>query len=452
MEITLAKIASWAGGIAAEGFEETIINSVATDTRTLTKNALYVSLRGENFNGDDFIETAFVNGAAAVMTTDGSRLKERPGVVVPDTLFSLGNLAHQYRWQGNLIPWVAITGSNGKSTTRSLLTHILSTQGAVCSPIANFNNLIGMPLTILQNTPATKFGVLEFGTNQRGEIYRLSEIAAPTIAGITNIGPAHLKGLGSLEGVAREKSDIFSRLPNDGLAIYPSQCDFINLFREKCRQVQQITFALEAHADVVAYDVMLDEQGSRFVVDGQQFFLPLLGRHNINNCLIALIAARRLGVSFTTAATALENFTPVARRLQVVKLPQYTLIDDAYNANPESVRAAARVLVDYSAERRVLILGDMNELGDASADLHREIGKWLSKLNIDVIFAVGKKMLALAESAQGQNARQVIRYFASVQSLLAPLKKFLHKNDVILVKGSHSMNLERVVSAILAFE
>ncbi|MBP5232929.1 MAG: UDP-N-acetylmuramoyl-tripeptide--D-alanyl-D-alanine ligase [Planctomycetes bacterium] len=449
MEIDLQAAASWAGGKAANDDGGVKITAVATDTRTLPAGALFVCLKGANFDGHKFVENAFLRGAVAAMVSDPAALGAHPGIVVPDTLAALGNLAHQYRWQHNLIPWAAVTGSNGKTTTRSLIAHILRAKGKVCEPQANFNNLVGMPLTILGNGDDTRFGVVEMGTNHPGEIHRLAEIATPTVAVVTGLASAHLEGLGSLEGVAREKAEIFFRLPPDGLAVYPAQAPYVHLLRARVPNgVRHATFSLEGPADLVPSDVNMGPDGSHFRADGQEFFLPLLGRHNVSNCLAALLAVRHFGVSFAEAAEALPSFKAVGERLQVISFSNFTVIDDAYNANPESMRAAAQALLDYPAGRRVMVVGDMAELGPRSAELHAEIGKWLSRTGIDVILAVGKEALAVAENAHGQNARQIIRYFPSVLSLLGHLKTTIEQGDVILIKGSHSMNLDRVVSAI----
>lgn len=447
MDLDLRTVAEWTGGRMSG--ENVKFSAVCTDSRKLTADSLFVALKGENFNGEKFIDAAFLAGAAGVLTSSADALDGRPGVVVPDTLFALGNLAHQYRWQRYLIPWAAVTGSNGKTTTRGLLAHILRAEGKVLEPEANFNNLLGLPLTILRNDWETKFGVLEMGTNAPGEIRRLAEIATPTVAVLTGTAAAHLQGLGSVEGVAREKAEIFSLLPNDGLAVYPADNPFVNIFREKIPNgVRHATFAVGAPADLSASEVTADDQGCRFTAGGQRFFLPLLGVHNISNCLAALLAARHFGVDFARAAEALATFKAVDARLQVIRHGGVTVINDAYNANPESMRAAAKVLLNFPAKRRLMVAGDMAELGVRSAELHAEMGKWLSREGLDVILAVGKEALALAENAHAQNARQVIRYFPSVLSLLGHLKTSVQPGDVILVKGSRVMGLERVVSAL----
>lgn len=448
MNLQLGTLAEWCGGQLGGGQNgQMLVQGVGTDSRADLHGRLFIALKGDNFDGHQFLDAAFANGAVAALVSDGSLLKERPGIVVRDTLHALGDLAHRYRWSGRLIPWVGVTGTNGKSTTRHMITHVLSTRGGVCSPQKNFNNLIGMPLTILSNVESNNYGVLELGTSAPGEIARLTEIATPTVSVITNIGPAHLEGLGSVEGVAREKAAIFSRLPQDGLGIYPSQAEYVNILAEQVR-VRRATFAVEAHADMVATDVQTGAEGSRFVVRGTPFRLPLLGRHNISNCLAALLALEFLGVSLPEAAAALETIQPMPERLQQVTTPYCVILDDCYNANPASFHAAVRAMMEIPAPRHIAIVGDMLELGEGSAALHTEMGRWLAHMGADMILAVGKDALALAESAHAQNARQVVKHFRSVQSLLGHLPTLIKEGDVVLVKGSRGMRLERVVKSL----
>ncbi len=449
MQLDLNTIVTWSAGILAGGANgELGLSGISIDTRTIKEGELFVALKGENFNGEEFVDKAFSAGAAAAIVTDGQRLKERPGVVVADALEALGRIAHCYRWGGRLIPWIAVTGSNGKSTTRRMIAHILGSKGSVCEPQKNFNNLVGLPVTLLSNTEENDYGVVEMGTSAPGEIARLTDIAEPTIAVVTNVGPAHLAGLGTVENVAREKAAAFSRLPNDGLAIFPSQGEFSQILSDAARNVKKQTFAIEAHADMVAENVSFTEKGIAFTVRDVKFSLPLLGRHNVNNCLAALLAVEHLGVTLEEASAVLANIAPLPERLERIDTPHFILLNDCYNANPASFHAAVRALMSIDAPRRVAIIGDMFELGDNSQSFHSEMGRWISQMGVDVILAVGKETLALAESAHSLNAKQVVRHFRSVQSLMGHLKEQVESGDLILVKGSRGMRLERVVKAL----
>lgn len=448
MRLNLGTLTNWAHGQLGGAQNGDIeICGVGTDSRDDLHGKLFVALKGPNFDGHNFLDTAFENGAAAALVMDGAQLKERPGIVVEDTVVALGDMAHGYRWHGNLIPWVGVTGTNGKSTTRHMIAHVLSTKGGVCSPQKNFNNLIGMPLTILSNVEENRYGVLEFGTSAPGEIERLVSIANPTVSVLTNVGPAHLQGLGSIEGVAREKAMVFSQLPKDGLAVYPSQGEFLHLFAEQCK-TRHASFAVEAHADMVATEVQTGAEGSKFMVRGVPFYLPLLGRHNVSNCLAALLALEFLGIGLEESAEALARIQPMPERLQQIKTSHCMILDDCYNANPASFHAAVRTMMEMPGERRVAIVGDMMELGEGSTALHTEMGRWIAHMGVDCILAVGKDALALAESAHSLNARQTVKHFRSVQALLGHLPGLVRPGDVVLVKGSRGMRLERVVKSL----
>ncbi|GHV21800.1 UDP-N-acetylmuramoyl-tripeptide--D-alanyl-D-alanine ligase [Planctomycetales bacterium] len=447
-ELDLQTAAKWAAGKLVG--DNVAFAAVGTDTRALPPRSLFVALRGPNFDGNNFIDAAFTSGAVAALTDNEAALNRRSGIVVDDPWRAFGEIAAGFRREIARCPWFAVTGTNGKTTTRRLLAHLLRTDGKnFCEPAANFNNLIGVPKTLLQSDAATEFGVLEMGTSGPGEIRRLAEIARPTVAAITNISAGHLLGLKSLDRIAAEKQEIFAFLPDDGLAIFPAAN--AAQFRPRLpRGVAAITFAVDAPAAVVATDLKTDEHGSRFRVEAQEFFLPLLGVHNVENCLIALIAARRFGVAFADAAAALVDFAPVAGRLQTTVFPAagVTLIDDAYNANPASFRAAAQVLAAYPAKRRILLLADMGELGEQSRRLHQELGRWLAAAAIDVLLAVGDEMAALIESAGENNARQTLAHYRDTGALLTALRGQLQSGDVVLVKGSHATNMAHVAAEL----
>ena len=448
MQVELKSVAEWVGGEII-GDEGITVRGISTDTRTISGGEIFIALKGENFDGNKFVAQAFSKGAVAAIVSDSALLDNHDGIVVSDTTKALGDFAMIYRWQEPLIPWVGVTGSNGKSTTRHLIAHILRSKGSVCEPIKNYNNLIGLPLTILSNTPENNFAVLEMGTNAQGEIARLAEIAKPTVAIITNIAPAHLEGLGTIAGVANEKMDAFSQLPGDGLAVIPAESRFAEMLKSGVRSNAQIkTFAVDSSADYVAEQVDFSWSCSTFSVRGVKFELPLLGKHNIGNCLAALAAVEFLGVSIEEAAESVKSYKQLEDRQSIIKTKRYKIISDCYNANPESLRAGVNTLESLDTGRKVLIVGDMLELGHESANIHFEVGRWLAGTNIDTVLAVGKMCMSLAEGAHAQNAHQVIRHFRGPMSLLGHLKELIKDGDTVLVKGSNAMKLGRVVSAL----
>ncbi len=448
MQLELKSIAEWIGGDIVGG-SVVEITGVSTDTRTISDGDIFIALTGENFDGNKFVSDAFAKGAVAAIVSDRATLDGKSGIVVEDTLKALGDFAMIYRWQEPLIPWVGVTGSNGKTTTRHLIAHILRKKYKVCEPVKNFNNLIGMPITILSNTPETDYAVLEMGTSSQGEIARLAEIAKPTVAVITSIAPAHLEGLGSIAGVANEKMAVFSQLPSDGLAVIPGESRFSEMLKSGVRSNAQIkTFAVESPADYVAEQVVYSWNSSEFYVRGVKFELPLLGKHNISNALAALVVVEFLGVSLEEAAEALKSYKQLEDRQEVIRTNRYKIISDCYNANPESLRASVSTLEKLDTGRRVLIVGDMLELGSDSSKIHFEMGRWLAGTRIDVVLAVGKMCMSLAEGAHAQNAHQIIKHFRGPMSLMGHLKELIEDGDTVLVKGSNGMRLSRVVSAL----
>ncbi len=448
MQVELGSIAEWVSGEII-GNSGLMISGVSTDTRTLKDGELFIALKGDKFDGNKFVTQAFAKGASAALVSDRGVLAGRDGIVVGDTTRALGDFAMIYRWQEPLIPWVGVTGSNGKSTTRHLIAHILRLRGSVCEPIMNYNNLIGLPLTILGNTPENKYAVLEMGTNSQGEIARLAEIAKPTVAVITNIAPAHLEGLGSIVGVANEKMAAFSQLPGDGMAVIPAESRFAEMLKSGVRSNAVIkTFGVDVPADYCAEDIELFWSHSAFSLHGVRFELPLLGKHNIENCLAAVAVVEFFGIGLEEAAEAVRSYEQLEQRQEVIKTKRYRIISDCYNANPESLRASVNIFQTLQTGRKVLIVGDMLELGVDSAQIHFDFGRWLAGTNIDVVLAVGKLSMALAEGAHAQNARQVIRHFRGPMSLMGHLKEIIKDGDTILVKGSNGMRLKRVVSAL----
>jgi len=452
MTITLGTIADWTQGRLLTQDASREVRGFSTDSRVLQPGDIFLALRGPTFDGHDFRAQAVGKGACAAIVEREDALHGWPGIVVPDVLQALGRIAHRYRWQESLIPWIAVTGTNGKTTTREMVRCILAARGVVATPPKNYNNLIGLPLSILQAPRNAWAGVLEMGTNTPGEIDRLAEIATPTVGIVTTIGPAHLQGLGSILQVAREKACIFDRLPRDGLAIYPATCPYADILRQHIH-VRAATFASQSPADLVAEDVHAGPDGLAFRVRGVPFQLNLLGRHNVGNALAALLATTHLGISLEDAAAALRRLQPVQDRLQVIETDHFTILNDVYNANPQSLQAALEVMDTFDPKRRrVVVVGDMLELGSESRALHREAGFALGNRGIDVILAVGKESIALAEGAASASAKTIVRHFRTVAAILRPDERYVKAGDLILVKGSRGMHLEHIVAALLKWQ
>jgi UDP-N-acetylmuramoyl-tripeptide--D-alanyl-D-alanine ligase len=431
---------------------------VSTDSRTLEAGALFFALQGPNFDGHKFLQQAQAQGAAAATVSEDCET-EMPLLKVSDTRLALGSLAKH--WRGKFsIPVLAITGSNGKTTVRAMLEAILKRCGQTLSTQGNLNNDIGLPLTLARLGFADEFAVLEMGANHPGEIAYLAGIAQPDIAVVTNAGPAHLQGFGDLEGVAKAKGEVFVGLDRDAVAVINADDEFAPLWREMaahCRIVdfgltadaadcRIVDFGLTANAAVHA-DWKGDTRGSDVrLVTGQGEIvirLPVPGKHNVMNALAATAAALAAGASLDDVRDGLESMTAVAGRFNILQLPgDVTLIDDTYNANPESLQVALDVLAQAQGETW-LVLGDMGELGDDAAALHYKAGSQAQAAGISRLYSLGELAQQAFTAFEGKGGA-----FTGMDELLAALHKDMHGPLHILVKGSRSMHMERVVEAL----
>jgi UDP-N-acetylmuramoyl-tripeptide--D-alanyl-D-alanine ligase len=422
--------------------------AVSTDTRTIQQGDLFIALRGENFDGARFVAQAAQAGAVAAIVNADSVIENAPCPIVrvPDTRLALGQLAAHWRTQFD-IPLVAITGSNGKTTVKEMLAAILRTatggEEGVLATKGNFNNDIGMPLTLLRMNAAHRYAVIEMGMNHPGEIDYLTRIAQPDVALVNNATGAHLQGLGSVEGVARAKGEIFAGLRSEGVAVINADDVHAALWRNLAGARNTIDFALE-HSAAVKGDWTSAGYGgelrARTPAGVLQVRVQVPGEHNALNALAAASAALALHVPLTTIAKALEGFGGVAGRLQrKPALQGATLIDDTYNANPASMHAALEVLAQ-AAGKRIFVLGDMGELGADAVQFHREIGIAARELGIEQLLALG---VLSAEAVRGFGAGA--QHFTNIEALNAALNKELDTQTTVLVKGSRFMKMERVV-------
>jgi len=424
---------------------------VSTDTRTLSEGALFVALKGPHFDGHRFLEDAAKKGAAGALveTPAGVALNQ---VKVVDTRRALGRLARAWRrsFDPASVVTVAVTGSNGKTTTKGLVAAILAGLGPVHATRGNFNNDIGLPLTLLDLTAEHRSLVLEMGANHPGEIAYLTEIAAPSVGVITNAGPAHLEGFGSVAGVARAKGELFVGLPDSGTAIINADDQFAALWRELAEGRQVIEFGRSPKAGCRLVDEAPPTsagQHFRLLIEGvgeAEITLPLQGAHNALNAAAAAAAAIAAGASLENVIVGLKAGVPIAGRL----LPRpgqngALIIDDSYNANPASVMAAIETLASYPG-RRILVLGDMAELGTDSIELHRQVGAHAAGQQLDSLVGVGE-LSAHACTAFGRNAV----HFEQQTDALRHLEPLLGPDLVVLVKASRSMALEHLVDALV---
>ncbi len=429
---------------ARQSGADVLFRGVSTDTRTLVDGNLFVALEGPNFDGHDYLEQARRGGAAAAVA--GRRMDvSLPLIEVNNTLEALGRLASGWRSRF-AIPLVAVTGSNGKTTTREMLAAILERCGETLATRGNLNNAIGLPLTLSLLSPRHRFAVVELGASHPGEIASLTGIAQPSIAIINNAGPAHLEGFGSLEGVARAKGELFEEIAADGVCILNADDDFTALWRTLAGQRQLISFGLDNPADITA-DWKGDISGSdielQTPVGRVALRLRLPGRHNVMNALAATAAATALAVSLDDIAQGLASVEPVRGRWQVqAGIKGTQIIDDTYNANPGSLHAALKLLSQEDAESW-LVLGDMGELGGEETRLHREVGDQARRLGIGRLFTLGQ----LAQQA-ARTFGDAAEVYENVEDLTRRLRALAQPGVRILVKGSRAMHMERVVAAL----
>lgn len=436
-------------GIATHGIvigNDVEFTSVGTDSRAITKGQLFVALKGENFDGHDYVAQSLSQGASAALIEND---ENAPAVKVKDARLALGDLARYWRKRIN-VPVVAITGSNGKTTVKEMLAAILKVAAGDDSKVlatqGNLNNDIGMPLTLLRADSHHSYVVLEMGMNHRGELSYLTHIAKPNVALVNNAGLAHVGELGSVEAIAQAKGEIFQGLTLDGTAIINADDVYSDLWKSLASKYQQMTFGLEATADVTATyklngassDVKLKAPNGEV-----EFTLPASGLHNVRNALAASTAAIALNVSLQNIAEGLSGFSGAKGRLQQ-KLGQFDaqVIDDTYNANPVSMKAAIDVLSAREG-KRFMVMGDMGELGADAALMHAEIGSYAKQAGIDALFVLGELSQEAAQ-AFGSGAQ----HFENAESLSDALLNHMDKLTTVLVKGSRFMRMERVVEKI----
>jgi UDP-N-acetylmuramoyl-tripeptide--D-alanyl-D-alanine ligase len=427
-------------------------HSVSTDTRTIQPGDLFVALSGPNFNAHHFVDRAVERGAVAAMVSE-LQSSDLPQLQVKDTRIGLGRLAAFWRDRFEA-PLVAITGSNGKTTVKELLTAILATRGSVLATKGNLNNEIGLPLTLLrlQDEPCA---VVEMGANHAGEIGYLSQIARPDVALINNAGAAHLEGFGDLTGVAHAKGEILSGLKPKGIGVLNADDRFFPLWRELCGERQMISFGTSSKADVRSdlsqARMGWTEQGfqNHMLVHyrDEQFEvqLALAGRHNLMNALAAIAAGLAMGCNIEQIQLGLAGVQAVAGRLRLHHTSSgYRLIDDSYNANPDSVDAAIDVLRGATGTR-YLVLGDLAELGDAAESLHAGIGERAKQAGLEHLYSLGELSRQAVQSfGNGGEA------FSELDQLVDALQAATQRGDAVLVKGSRSAGMDRVVERLMS--
>ena len=415
-------------------------SGVSTDTRSIKDNSVYFALKGASFNGNHFAEEAIEKGAILSVvddeTLDGVSDKF---VVVKDSLKTLQDLAVYHRNKLN-IPFVGLTGSNGKTTTKNLIEKVLSSNFKVRATEGNLNNHIGVPLSVLSVKSEDEIAIIEMGASAVGEIKLLSEICKPTIGLITNISNAHVKGFKNIEGVIRGKSELFDYLlKNNGQVIINDYDDVIKNFSKRFDNA----IHLDGEGSIVNVKLLESTPQIKFQIDDSDVFVSsLFGDYNFQNILFALTVGKYFKISPEKSSKILSEYTPDNNRSERLDYKSNCIILDAYNANPTSMEKAVNAVFNFKNKNKVMILGDMNELGELSKAEHIKIGKLIKKLNIDNIFFIGRKMRYAHDENPGSS------WYENVDMLIEGLGKLSFKNSDILIKGSRSLQLENSLDII----
>ncbi|MCF7728960.1 MAG: UDP-N-acetylmuramoyl-tripeptide--D-alanyl-D-alanine ligase [Chthoniobacterales bacterium] len=448
--ISLSQIAAWSGAEILSGNREALISGVSHDTRGIKEGELYIALRGEYFDGNSFIKEASKKGALGVLCdrTTPQDLPSNFGVLrVTDTFHGLTSLATAWRRELGLRS-VVLTGSNGKTSTKDFTAALLSFFLKVTSTQGNYNNHIGLPLSILRASKGDRVAVWEIGMNHAGEIAPLAAIAKPDIGIITNIGTAHIGFLGSREAIAQEKGNLLVELAPDGLAILPAADDFCDLLASRT-QARILRVGIGT-GDLQATHLVPLTQGMQFQVSYQGVslpgFLPVIGAHMVHNALFALAVGLECGISFQEGVALLEKLQPSQSRLQLYQLGGITLVDDCYNASPDSMEAALNAIVSLKGSRRIALLGCMGELGDYTMQGYTRVGLKAAEL-VDLLIVVSHETLPLAEVARDAGMKEVY-HVSDNNEAIKLVSSLLRSGDILLIKGSKRAHLNKVAEAV----
>ncbi|MGI6406766.1 MAG: UDP-N-acetylmuramoyl-tripeptide--D-alanyl-D-alanine ligase [Syntrophaceticus sp.] len=441
-------------GQLVQGSSNIGINGVSIDSRTIKPGDLFLAFPGERVDGHDFLEQVFDQGAAAAVISHPVNFQSRAALImVDDPLKALQDLAYYYRQLYN-IPVVAVTGSTGKTTTKDLIAGVLEQRFKVLKTSGNYNNEIGLPLTLLQLNHSHQIAVLEMAMRGRGQIAALCELSCPQVGVITNIGKTHLELLGSHEAIALAKGELLQALPSDGWAVLCGE-DPWQVKLSEMVSGEVIFYGYSDHCTVSASQVVLDNlDGVEFNLStpaGQRTcFLPLPGAHNVTNALAAAAVGHRFGLTLQEIAAGLQSASLTGMRLEVKEEKDgVMIIDDSYNASPSSTIAALRLLAESGGERTIAVLGDMYELGEETVDGHRQVGKEAVALQIDCLCTVGQLAREIAKGAinAGMDSDLIYVYQEKTEAV-SFLRSYLQKGDVVLIKGSRGMKMEEIVAAI----
>ncbi|NJD02300.1 MAG: UDP-N-acetylmuramoyl-tripeptide--D-alanyl-D-alanine ligase [Ruminiclostridium sp.] len=454
LTLTISEIMEATGGQLVSGNAEATVTGISTDSRKIDKGYLFIPLTGERFNGHDYINKAFDEGAAATLTQqDESGVEGRRVIRVGDTSRALRDLAAWYREKFS-VPFVGITGSVGKTSTKDMIACVVGSKLNVLKTEGNLNNEIGVPLTIFNLNGTHEAAVLEMGMSGTGEIGRLTAIIKPDIAVITNIGISHIEKLGSRQNILKAKLEILEALNPDGLVILNGD-DALLAGMKDLLKFRTVLYGMDEGVDYRACNINSHGESGTFfdiTLGGREYniHIPVPGVHNVHNALAAVAVGCELGIPMEDIIRGIAGFSPSKMRMDIVSFNCMKIINDVYNASPNSMEAGINVLREIGREnRKIAVLGDMLELGEWSEKAHFDMGKYASAAGIDRIIAVGSNARFIADGALSAGyPEEQIRYFQSNAEALDYLQKTLVPGDVILVKGSRGMKMEEIVKGL----
>ncbi len=450
---TIKEIITVTGGTLLQGALDVLVDGVATDSRKVKSGDIFVALQGQQVDGHDFIQKAVELGAAALLVAHQVEMVPAtvPVIQVANTLQALQELATYNRLR-KAIPVVAVTGSNGKTSTKDMIAAVLQTRYQTLKTEANYNNELGLPLTLLNLQQEHQAAVVEMGMRGSGEIDFLAGLAKPTGAVITTIGEAHLERLGSVHNIALAKTEVLEHIGEDGFALLNGDSPWLRELASRCRGNVWF-YSLQGNADIVAHNIRPEGGSMRYEVTfpggAGEIYLPVPGSHNVMNSLAAIGVGLQLGLTFAEIARGLAQVALSHMRLEILQSNGMTIINDTYNASPSSTKAALRVLQETNRGRKIAVLGNMYELGAMEEAGHREVGEAAARAGVDHLIAVGNlaQWIAAGGITGGLTQEQVHHCEDNVQAV-AVLQTILTSGDTILVKGSRGMTMEQIVKEL----
>lgn len=439
------------GRIVHRGLKDSI-EGISTDSRTIKSNDLFIPLIGENFDGHDFIQAACERGASAILKNRDVKvsfdtLDHIYIIEVDDTTKALQDMSKAYKELFS-IPFIGITGSNGKTSTKDMISSVLSSKFHVLKNIGNFNNHIGLPLTLFNLDKHHEIAVLEMGMSEFGEIQTLAEIVKPQVAVITNIGVSHIANLGSRENIMKAKMEISSYLEEGDYLLLNGDNDLLSTLKDQSTSFHKIFFGLKEDNDIYPQNlVSLHEEGYAFDIEvqgkRQHFIVKQPGIHNVYNALAAIWVGMHYHMNIDEIRNGLENFIPSKMRMEVHTVNDIKVINDAYNASPDSMKAALSVLSDMKDRRKIAVLGNMFELGEFSEEGHREVGAYAAD-KADILITVGEMANWIGEEFAALVTEKEMYQTQSNHEAIEILEKIINKGDVVLIKGSRGMKMEEI--------